>query len=209
MRQWSDNHPKAQLLMRKRAAILNAAAEAFLQMGYEGVSMEGIANAAGVSIMTLYRHAKRKEDLFAAVIANACDHSSADEQAEFDRLMQMPLQDALVKVGTLFQEKLASPQVTSLLRVVITEAIRFPDLAETAYNALFNVWAVTLDAFLAQNQSFRGVSAKARRKASEAFFSRLVGVDAIRMLLGLKGATAKEWRERAEISASELLAKMN
>ncbi|WP_244179316.1 TetR family transcriptional regulator [Paraburkholderia aspalathi] len=33
--------------------------EAFLELGYEGASTEGIAAAAGASIMTLYRHARR------------------------------------------------------------------------------------------------------------------------------------------------------
>ena len=84
--------------------------------------MEGIASAAGASIITLYRHAERKEDLFAAVIANSCDHSSQDKQAELIEMMRMPLKDVLVKVGILFQDKLTSPQSIALLRVVMTSS---------------------------------------------------------------------------------------
>ncbi|GLQ94401.1 TetR/AcrR family transcriptional regulator [Dyella acidisoli] len=208
MRQWSDNHPKVKLLTRKRAAILDAAQEAFLQLGYEGASMEGIANAAGVSIMTLYRHAKCKETLFAAIIANVCDHSSEEKQAELDEMMRGPLKDVLVRAGVVFQEKLAGPQIMSLLRVVITEIRRFPNLAEAVYDAYFVAWSTNLDGFLAQKDEFKGVAPKTRKKLCEAFFSRLVGTDAIRVLLGMKGASAAERLERARVAAEELLAEV-
>lgn len=205
MRQWSENHPKGKLLARKRAAILDAAQEAFLQLGYEGASMESIASAAGVSIMTLYRHARRKEDLFVAVIVNACDHSSSEKQAEMDEMLRLPLKDVLIKVGILFQEKLASPQIMALLRTVITETKRFPDLTEAVYNAFFVHWSVNLDAFLVKMEACEGVTPKVRRSLCDAFFSRLVGTDMFRVLLGMKGGSAAEYRERAKAAAEEML----
>ena len=51
-------------MKRKREAILAAARRQFLAHGYGGTSMEAIADAAGVSIMTLYRHAETKDELF-------------------------------------------------------------------------------------------------------------------------------------------------
>jgi AcrR family transcriptional regulator len=36
------------------------------------MTMESIASSAGVSIMTLYRHARTKEALFVAVVSEAC-----------------------------------------------------------------------------------------------------------------------------------------
>ncbi|GGA19782.1 TetR/AcrR family transcriptional regulator [Dyella nitratireducens] len=208
MRQWAENHPKGKLLARKRAAILQAAQAAFLEHGYEGASMEGIAQAAGVSIMTLYRHARRKEDLFAAVIANVCDHSSEEKQAEMDEMMRMPARELLLKLGVVFQEWLASPQISALLRVVITEIKRFPDLAETVYDAFFVAWAANLDSFLSNKEPCEGMNAKTRRKLCDAFFSRLIGTDAIRVLLGMKGAAAHEHLDRARAAADELLAKI-
>jgi TetR/AcrR family transcriptional regulator, mexJK operon transcriptional repressor len=208
MRQWSDNHPQGKLLARKRAAILDAAQATFLQLGYEGASMEAIASAAGVSIMTLYRHARRKEDLFAAVIANVCDHTSEEKQAELDEVLRLPTKDLLIKAGVLFQEKLASDQIMGLLRAVVTEIKRFPDLAETVYDAFFAQWAVNLDAFLAQKEPFADMAPKTRRKLCDVFYSRLVGTDAVRVLLGMKGASAAERLERARAAADEMLARL-
>jgi TetR/AcrR family transcriptional repressor of mexJK operon len=206
MRQWSDNHPQGKLLARKRAAIVQAAQEVFLQQGYEGASMESIAQAAGVSIMTLYRHARRKEDLFAAIIAAACDHSSDEKQAEIREMERMPLQDMLVKLGVMFQEKWSDPAILALLRVVITELKRFPQLADTVYEAFFLNWTVNLDAFLAQRPELQGIEAKRRRKLCEAFFDRMVGLDAFRLLLGMKGSTRNERTERARAASIALLA---
>src|SRR6185437_7456943 len=56
MRTWSEDHPKARLLERKQEAIKEAARMLFLQHGYANTTMEMVAEHAGVSIMTLYRH---------------------------------------------------------------------------------------------------------------------------------------------------------
>ena len=69
---WSTDNPKAALMARKRAAIVDAALKAFLEAGYAEASVNRIAAAAGVSIKTLYRHFESKDDLFSAVMQAAC-----------------------------------------------------------------------------------------------------------------------------------------
>jgi AcrR family transcriptional regulator len=53
---------------RKRTAIVAAAQETSLQGGYSQASMDGIADAAGVSVKTIYGHFKDKKELFSAVM---------------------------------------------------------------------------------------------------------------------------------------------
>src|SRR5262249_53589760 len=116
------------------------------------------------------------------------------------------LEELLVKLGVMFQEKWSSPPILALLRVVITELKRFPQLAETVHQAFFVNWEVNLDAFLAPRAELQGIDAKTRRKLCEAFFSRLVGLDAFRLLLGMKGSTKHERLERARAAAAALVA---
>ena len=105
MRSWSDDHPKAKLMAGKRALILKAAREAFLTAGFGGASMEAIAAAAGVSIMTLYRHARTKDDLFEAVVSEACaPPPGGDEAAAIEAVLQQPLPEILFFIGLRFQE---------------------------------------------------------------------------------------------------------
>jgi TetR/AcrR family transcriptional regulator, mexJK operon transcriptional repressor len=205
MKQWPADHPKARLLARKRAAILAAAEDAFLNLGYEGASMEGIAAAAGVSIMTLYRHARRKEELFAAIIANTCDHSGEDREALDAETERMSVEEILLEVGVLFQESLSRPQIAALLRVVITEARRFPNLAEMVHESFFAKWEANLDAVLGRKEQLEGVEPELRKRLCAAFFSQLVGTDALRVLMGMEGGSASSRVEHARDAADLFL----
>jgi AcrR family transcriptional regulator len=53
----------------RRAAILQAAMEAFAQTGYHGTSIDDIAQAAGISKALIYEHFTSKQDLHATLIA--------------------------------------------------------------------------------------------------------------------------------------------
>jgi TetR/AcrR family transcriptional regulator len=53
--------------------ILTAARELFARLGYDAVSMSMIAAEAGVSKANLYHHFGSKDDLYFAVLRDACD----------------------------------------------------------------------------------------------------------------------------------------
>lgn len=206
MKQWSETHPKAGLMARKRAAILSAAREAFMQFGYCGTSMEAIAAAAGVSIMTLYRHADSKDDLFTAVIVDACDPESEAEQARLADLTGRPLHEVLVATGVYAQARLADPTTVKLLRSVMAETTRFPQLAETAYRGFVG----HIEDMVANTLAMRPESARlprsARRRLAILFIDGLFGADMLRVLLGLDGLSAAEQARRAERAADEVMA---
>lgn len=195
-------------MARKQAAILDAARDAFLNDGYGRTSMEAIAAAAGVSIMTLYRHAEGKDDLFAAVIESACHPSDQAERGRIEETLHKSLPDVLVFVGLMFQERLASHETTTLFRVVMEESRRFPHLAEMAYRGLIATHQEALEVFLGQREETRGLQARQRRDLSAAFLSRLVGIDSFRILLGLEGLSERLRQTRAKEAAGELLSSM-
>ena len=56
----------------KRAQIIQAGKVVFLDNGFGAASMDVIAASAGVSKMTIYRHFRSKELLFAGVIDALC-----------------------------------------------------------------------------------------------------------------------------------------
>jgi TetR/AcrR family transcriptional repressor of mexJK operon len=206
MKTWAPDHPKAKLMARKRSAILDAARDAFLKLGYEGTSMEAIAEAAGVSIMTLYRHAESKDDLFAAVIANACDPDDEEERAEFEKLLKKPLGEVLVSVGIFAQQRLADPATVALLRAVMAETSRFPELAQTAYRGFVVNLEDMVERVLADKDESRALGKPARRKLAALFIDRLFGADMLRVLLGLGGASVAEQKQRAERARNEVMA---
>lgn len=113
------------------ARIRKAAHALFLEKGYEGTSMDAVAAAAPVSKRTLYHHFASKADLFAAVIAEAWSHLTGapllPTDAEGD-----PRQVLAAYVGRL-QAHWDRPDVIPLLRLVIAEAPRFPELSRAYF----------------------------------------------------------------------------
>jgi AcrR family transcriptional regulator len=119
---------------RKRAAILDAAGQVFLQNGYVGTSMDEIAAAAAVSKQTVYKHFADKETLFHELITSTVrttGHEVADEPVlggdqKFDEELRAFARHLLHGV--------MQPRVLRLRRVIIAEASRFPLLGRAFYD---------------------------------------------------------------------------
>lgn len=206
MKQWLEGHPKAKLMARKRAAILDAAHGEFLGRGFEATTMEAVAAAAKVSIMTLYRHADDKEDLFRAVIARACESAGEAARTDLDGALAQPLDEALHARAMRFQQHMAGKETVALLRAVTIETTRFPDLAETAWQALVGTHRDATIAFLALRAETRSLGAAERRRLASDFLDGLVGTDLLEILLGLRGGSAENDETRARAAAAKILA---
>jgi len=128
---WSADNPKAALMARKRAMIVDAALKAFLEAGYAEASVNRIAAAAGVSIKTLYRHYEGKDDLFSAVMQAACGKPPGDSDEPDEpppRWYALPPAEALPQAGAEYLRHVLSQDQLALYRVVVRDAHRFPEL---------------------------------------------------------------------------------
>jgi TetR/AcrR family transcriptional regulator, mexJK operon transcriptional repressor len=126
-----DVDPEQDRSTRKRRAIMDAAAEAFLRDGYRGTSMDGIAAAAQVSKQTVYKHFSDKQRLFAEIVtattSQAADSVDVDARALADSDdVEADLRDLGRRLLTLVLQ----PRVLRLRRLVIAEAGRFPELGQ-------------------------------------------------------------------------------
>ncbi|MFI0512459.1 TetR/AcrR family transcriptional regulator [Streptomyces sp. WSLK1-5] len=125
MRTWADDDPKARLMARKRQAIIDAALSAFLEEGYGGSSVNRIAASAGVSITTLYRHFDSKDDLFVAVIQEACGTGTRTADPQW---LTLPPLEGLTEAGFELLQHILTEEQLGLFRVVARDAQRFPAL---------------------------------------------------------------------------------
>ncbi len=143
---------------RKRRAVLDAAFEAFLARGFEGTTIEQVADAAGVSRQTVYAHFGGgeegvKESLFRAMVAEFVgrpDHvhplttslgSSGDVEADLRTYARDHLRLVM------------RPELLRLRRMMIGEAERFPGLADEWFTngpeqsfTVFTGWFTELNA---------------------------------------------------------------
>jgi AcrR family transcriptional regulator len=115
---------------RKRAAVIEAATERFLERGYLGTSVDEIASRAGVAKQTVYEHFGGKEQLFTEIILETVD---AVGRPFRERLAGLEVTDdpeaALGAVAHELVQVVREPRLIELRRVVIAEVTRFPELA--------------------------------------------------------------------------------
>ena len=117
-----EEHPAS-----KRRQIIHGAEVVFTECGYEGASMSRIALRAAVSKGTLYNYFTSKSDLFAAFVEQACASliqvfEPVDQQEELDVTLN--------RIGQRMAELILSPESLVLFRIVVSEAGKFPHLAQ-------------------------------------------------------------------------------
>jgi TetR/AcrR family transcriptional regulator, mexJK operon transcriptional repressor len=127
--------PKARIKghrKRKRAAILDAAAELFVQYGYDGASTEMIAERAGVSRQTIYNQFANKEALFLAIAEDVVREvvSPLGEAVE----QGADLRETLLALGRRMLTTLLQPKLLGLCRITTLEAERFPELGRAVFD---------------------------------------------------------------------------
>ncbi|MEO6065773.1 MAG: TetR/AcrR family transcriptional regulator [Lysobacterales bacterium] len=179
--------------LEKRQAVLDAAQELFLTQGFTATSMDAVAQAAGVSKLTVYSHFGDKEGLFRAAIETHCDANLPHVAFEFtpDR----DLRAQLLGIARGFRTLIFSDKALALHRVLIAEAQPDSDLARAFYAA---GPCRTIEEFA----SFLGAATKAERLAVDnptaaagQFFAMLKGESHFCRLIGLPAlldATAVE-----------------
>src|SRR6266496_4706896 len=124
----------------KRNAIHAAAQGLFLQHGFAGTSMDAIALAANVSKQTLYRYYQNKETLFVAVLEQlALDHL-AEPALLAARDTPMDSRATLEQALTLWAQQsithILQPAYVGLVRLLIAELPRFPQLGASFFHAV-------------------------------------------------------------------------
>ncbi|HEV2656388.1 MAG TPA: TetR/AcrR family transcriptional regulator, partial [Ktedonobacteraceae bacterium] len=119
-------------VQKTREQIRAAAQRLFLQHGYLATSTDAILVEAGISSKeTLYRHYVSKEELFVDVLSNmtlAQPRTSALlAQMSIPHDLQS-LHQALVTLAREILSLMSQPEYLALLRIIIAEMPRFPQL---------------------------------------------------------------------------------
>jgi AcrR family transcriptional regulator len=143
--------PQARCDEETRAIIFAAARHEFAANGYAAASMESVARRAGISTKTLYRLIPNKAALFEAMITERLDRfaSGVRLRACDGRDIEGALREALIVCG----ELILDGEVISLLRMILGESEKFPEIAQTFYHKAIRRTEGTLANWLqAQNQ---------------------------------------------------------
>jgi AcrR family transcriptional regulator len=131
----------------RRAAILKAAAELFLEQGYERTSLAQIIERAGGSKSLFYEQFGDKAGLFRTVVVELCVaiFEPMNESAPVARTPR----EALTQLGRSFLEVLWNEDVLALSRIVYTEGTRNPEIADVFFACGYEDGYARLAAYLA------------------------------------------------------------
>lgn len=128
----SRGRPSPEQAAALRESFLAVALESFLEKGYAATSIEAIARDAGVAKITIYRQFDNKEALFQEVVHRAVGNARDNMQATLVRGGTDERQVLLDLVERMYLGA-TEPKTLALLRLVIAEAVRFPELAKSLY----------------------------------------------------------------------------
>jgi AcrR family transcriptional regulator len=131
----------------RRQQIIEAALKVFSTKGFHKATNKDIAQAAGgISPGLIYWYFKDKEDLFLSIIRERAAIFQLAEHPE--RLMELPPREGLALIGRTYLSIFKVPGNVALIRIVIGEAIRFPQIAEMVYKQVFSRFLGLLSQYL-------------------------------------------------------------
>jgi TetR/AcrR family transcriptional repressor of mexJK operon len=173
--------------LAKRAAILDAAKQMFTQHGFDGVSMDQIAAAAGVSKLTVYSHFGDKEALFVEAVRCLCEELMPDL---FVASPDGPLREQVTAIAYAFFKLITSDEALSTHRMMLTQTsdVRVREMFWQAGPARVQD---AFSAFLQARADKGELDIPDIRRAASQFFCLLKGELHMRMASGLGGKPAQ------------------
>jgi AcrR family transcriptional regulator len=104
-----------------------------LHYGFAETTMQRVAEEAGASKETLYRHFHSKDDLLIEIVLSRTQGLRHALDANFDS--GAGLADVLSELGRNLLRAMSEPEVIALLRIVTTETVRNPELGLALYTS--------------------------------------------------------------------------
>ncbi len=173
--------------------LIHAATRIFLEKGYGFASIDKIANEAGISTRTIYQRFKNKAELMVAVVNRLMDRDMAQMfgRQEIDHMEPAA---ALTLIAQTIVNRFCDSDSAALIRIIATEAQRFPELTAQVRRTTRKRFENQLSAYF-KRQTERRVFALADPDGAASLFFHLVAAEMQDCLIyEAEGAIAKvDW----------------
>lgn len=145
--------PKQRSDEEERRRIVAAARDLFLDVGYGGTTMDGVAARCGISKKTLYRLFPAKTDLFGAMVA---DHRRTMLALPRHDDEDLTLAESLAEIFRLDIDEAENRERLAFIRLAMADADRYPEIGEVITLEGAEPARLLLSAWLARQQE-RGI----------------------------------------------------
>ncbi len=118
-------------------AILDAALEVFLEKGFVEARLEDVAARAGVAKGTIYLYVPSKQGLFEALVHSGIGGPIAGMEQTVTAL-DIPAEDKLRMLFAFLRQEVLGTRRMDIVRLLLSEAGRFPELAEVYHREVIS-----------------------------------------------------------------------
>ncbi len=157
----------------RRAQILDAALEEFSTKGFKGATIKSIAREAGLqSPALIYWYFPDKEALFREVLGTKMLVVRA--VTEPGRLMELPPEEVLPTIARRYLATFDDPAAQRMVRLMVGEAMRRPQIAEIFGNAVIKRVLGFLKRYMARQIELGTLRPHDVRSSARAFIGMLL-----------------------------------
>ncbi len=182
--------PNANEAERKRADLLEAALEKFVQAGFRGASMRRIAAKAEISTRTLYNHFVDKTALFEACL----EMMSKETESQVVDIESGGVRERLANFAMTMQAQLSSERSLQMARLINREGMAFRELREIARLQFYRYQVGPIERILEDN----GVAPGQSHKLAVDFVVLALGDWQRRLVFDERAPTSAEMKQQAQ-----------
>lgn len=180
-RRGAGGRPTREEATRRDERLIEVATNLFMERGFEGTSIDAVAEAAGISKPTLYARYRDKNELFAAILKGRIERwlaplsAAAEAEAGAVGSKGSGIEATLHDLSRGMLALTLTAGAMSLRRILAAQSVRFPELAKLAQE---EGWLRTVRAIanLLQKFSARGeIRVEDPELAADLFLSLILG----------------------------------
>ena len=176
-----------------RHLIVESARQEFQMNGYAATTMCAVAQRAGLSTKTMYRLIPTKADLFGSVISDRIGEFMLAIDA--DALDALELTEATERILIAYGTLTLDAETIALIRLVLAEGDRFPELAATFYE----------DAIVRTSKAMASWLERLCKRGLIRLDDSHAAADALRGMMTMELQRAVMLRQRAAPDAEEIV----
>ncbi len=183
----------------KRAALVAAAQDLFMERGFEATSIDAIAARAGVAKVTVYSHFPGKDALFAAAVTAKCDFMLG---ADLSDLPGETIEERLLGFARRFLGLITDPESMAVHRLVMAEGGRHPEIADIFFHNAVMGTCARLSGLLRAEVEAGVLAITDYEMAANQFLALIKGMPMLRQELHIAPMSAEETERHLDAAVS-------
>jgi len=171
----NKGRPTSEQSQRLDENVKQAAIQLFMDQGYDAVSMEAVAKAAGITKRSLYARYKDKITLFADVLRWTKTEWTDQDQGT-DVLQNATLEQQLEAIGNAMLEQALTPRYLKIARIASLKAEDLPQEVRQNFDMSFSPRIKAISRVLDRHRQRGDIELENLELAAELFIGLVTGV---------------------------------